>query len=513
MELLSNLELALVTALQFDNLLFCTLGVLIGMFVGVLPGIGHMAAITVLMPLTYYVPSTAALVMLAGIYYGAQYGGSIASILLNMPGTASTAVTCLDGYPMTRQGRAGVALFMTTVSSFVGSLMSIVALVALAPTLASFALKLISVDYFSMLMLGLVATAAMVAGNPFMGTASVCLGLALGLVGTDVNTGMLRFTFGVPQLFDGVNIVILAMSFLGLAEIIRSSKMGTEQYSLRVNNVTLRSLMPKIKDLRDSVWPTIRGGFVGIAVGILPGAGGGSMASLLSYAVERRVTRHPERFGKGAIEGITGPESANNATAQAAFIPTLTLGIPGDAIMALMLGALMIHGIQPGPRVISENPELFWGLVGSFVIGNLLLVILNIPLIRVWVEILRIPPRLLFPAVVTIVAVGAYSLSISHMDVLFVALFALAGYILVELGFEPAPVLLGFILGPLLEENFRRAMIVSDGSLAVFIERPVSATMLAFCALSIGWSIYGAIRKRKKGRSTSTEPVTAQTDA
>lgn len=503
MDILSNLEMALATALQFDNLAFCALGVLTGMFIGVLPGIGHMAAITVLLPLTFHVPSTAALIMLAGIYYGAQYGGSITSILLNLPGTASTAVTCFDGYPMTRQGRAGVALFMTTASSFFGSLMAIAALVTLAPSLAGFALKLISADYFSMLMLGLVATATMVAGNPFLGTASVCLGLALGMVGTDVNTGLIRFTFGITQLFDGVSIVVLAMAILGLAEIIRNSLASEQRYALSGQNVTMRSLMPTFKDIRESIWPTIRGGFVGIGVGILPGAGGGSMASMMAYALERRVSRDPQRFGKGAIEGITAPESANNSTAQAAFIPTLTLGIPGDAIMALMLGALMVHGIQPGPRVISDDPELFWGLVGSFVVGNFLLLVLNIPLIRIWVEILRIPSRLLFPAVVTIIAVGSYSLSLSYIDVLSVAAFALVGYLLIGLGFEPAPILLGFILGPLLEENFRRAMIVSGGSMEVFIERPVSATMLSLCALSIAWSVVSVIRKKRRKPATT----------
>lgn len=504
MEFLDNIQLALTTALAFDNLIYCLLGVTLGMVVGVMPGIGHFAAITMLMPLTFHAPPTASLVMLAGIYYGAQYGGSVASILLNLPGTASTAVTCLDGYPMAQQGRAGVALFITTIASFFGSIFAILALVALAPPLASVALRFVSVDYCAMMILGLVATAILVQGKPLMGIASVTIGLALGLVGTDVNTGMMRFTFGIPELFDGVSIVALAMALLGLTEVITSA--GRDNGDFRKHQrVTLRSLMPTAKDLRESWWPMVRGGLVGIGVGILPGAGGGSMASFLAYAVEKRTSRTPERFGKGAIEGITGPESANNATAQAAFIPTLTLGIPGDAIMALMLGALLIHGIQPGPRVVTENPELFWGLIGSFFVGNVLLLILNVPLIQVWVKILEIPYRFLFPAVVVLISVGVYSITQSYVDVLSVALFTLIGYIMVLIGFEPAPILLGYILGPLLEENFRRAMQLNHGDLTVFLTRPVSAAFLAVSAAIIVWTIASSLRMRRRLQAGAAE--------
>ncbi|MYZ50452.1 tripartite tricarboxylate transporter permease [Propylenella binzhouense] len=494
---LQNIDLALSTALAFDNLVYCMLGVTLGMIVGVLPGIGHFAAITMLMPLTFHAPPTASLVMLAGIYYGAQYGGSVASILLNLPGTASTAVTCLDGYPMAQQGRAGVALFMTTFASFLGSILAIVALVALAPPLAAVGLKFISADYFSMMVLGLVATAILVKGSPLLGVASVVIGLMLGLVGTDVNTGMIRFTFGIPQLFDGVSIVALAMALLGLSEVISSAGLKEEHVKMG-QRVTLRSLMPTAADLRQSWWPILRGSLVGIGVGVLPGAGGGSMASFMAYAVEKRISRTPHRFGQGAIEGITGPEAANNATAQAAFIPTLTLGIPGDAVMALMLGALLIHGIQPGPRVVTENPELFWGLVGSFFVGNVLLLILNIPLIQIWVKILQIPYRFLFPSVVTLIAVGVYSISHSYVDVLSVALFALVGYIMVLIGFEPAPILLGYILGPLLEENFRRTMMLTGGDLLVFVERPVSAAFLGVSLLIVLWTLLPALKARSK---------------
>ncbi|MGF7159355.1 TctA family transporter [Rhodoligotrophos appendicifer] len=496
-DFLHNMELALSTALVAENLWYCLLGVTLGMIVGVLPGIGHLAAITMLMPLTFHVPTTAALVMLAGIYYGAQYGGSVASILLNLPGTASTAVTCLDGYPMTRQGRAGIALFMTAVASFVGSILAVIVLILLAPPLARVALTFGSADYFAMMVLGLVATATLVQGNPLIGVASVVIGLVLGLVGTDVNTGTLRFTFDIPQLFDGVSIVALAMALFGLSEVINSAGRRSG-HTLRSENITLRSLIPTREDVRRSIAPILRGAGVGTGVGILPGAGGGSMASFMSYALEKRISRTPEQFGHGAIEGITGPESANNATSQAAFIPTLTLGIPGDAVMALMLGALLIHGVQPGPRVVTENPELFWGLVGSFFIGNLILLVLNIPLVGIWVRILKIPYRYLFPTVVVLIGVGVYSISYSYVDVLSVAVLGLAGYLLIQIGFEAAPMLLGYILGPLLEENFRRSLLLTDGDLMVFLTRPVSATFLAISALAILWSVVSSLRARAK---------------
>lgn len=496
MEFFSNIELAFVSAMTAENLLYCFLGVTLGMVVGVLPGIGHLAAITMLMPLTYHAPAAASLVMLAGIYYGAQYGGAVASILLNLPGTASTAVICLDGYPMAQQGRAGVALSLNVFSSFSGSILAILVLIALAPPLAQIALNFGSADYFAMMVLGLVATATLVQGSPLIGIASVVIGLVLGLVGTDVNTGTMRFTFGIPQLFDGVSLVALAMALFGLTEVI--SRAGRKVGHTGSKKVTMRSLIPSREDLRRSCLPILRGASVGTGVGILPGAGGGSMAAFMAYAVERRISKTPEIFGTGAIEGVTAPESANNATAQAAFIPTLTLGIPGDAVMALMLGALLIHGIQPGPRVITENPELFWGLVGSFFIGNLMLLILNIPLIGLWVKILQIPYRYLFPAVVVLVGVGVYSITYSSIDVLSVAVFALIGYVMVLVGFEPAPILLGYILGPLLEENFRRSLLLTGGDLTDFVSRPVSRTFLAISLVLVFWTVIGGVRARRR---------------
>ncbi|APX91653.1 hypothetical protein BWR19_01070 [Halomonas sp. 1513] len=496
MDLLESLQLGLATALTMENLLYCLLGVSVGMIVGVLPGIGHLAAVSLLMPLTFHVPATAALVMLAGIYYGAQYGGSIASILLNLPGTASSAVICLDGYPMSQKGRAGAALMITTIASFVGSCFAIIVLILMAPPLAQLALSFHSADYFSMMILGLVAAGSISQGRPLIGLASVVLGLLIGLVGIDVNSGAMRMTFGIPELFDGVSIIVIAMALFGVSEVISSiGKTGSGANKARV---TFRSLLPTRQEWRESGWPILRGSSVGTAVGILPGTGGGSMASFMAYAVEKRVSSKPETFGKGAVAGIASPEGANNAAAQSSFIPTLTLGIPGDAIMALMLGALMIHGIAPGPRVVTENPELFWGLVVSFLIGNLMLLILNIPLIKIWVKILQIPYRLLFPIIILLICAGVYSLDRSVMDVLLVAGFAGVGYLLIKLGFEAAPLLLGFILGPMLEENLRRSMLLSRGDFMVFLERPISASFLFLAALLLVWVAWGSFKPRKK---------------
>lgn len=496
MSFADSILLGFETAMSFQNLLYCLLGVTIGMVVGVLPGIGHLTAISLLLPLTFYAPVTAGIVMLAGIYYGAQYGGSIASIMINLPGTASSAVICLDGHPMAKQGRAGAALIITTIASFFGSVVAIVLLVALSPPLAQAALTFHSADYFSMMVLGLVAAGTLTQGKPVMGAASVLLGLWLGIVGTDVSSGALRFTFGQPQLFDGIGIVVIAMAFFGVSEVV--SSIGRDRTGAQMTGrVTLRSMMPTRGDLKKSLWPMARGSMVGSGVGILPGAGGGSMASFMAYAVEKRISKSPEKFGTGMVEGISAPESANNASAQSAFIPTLTLGIPGDPMMALILGALLVHGVTPGPTVLSETPELFWGLAVSFLIGNLMLLILNIPMMGLWIRLLQIPPRYLFPAITLFIAIGCYSASNVSFDVLLVAGLGLTAYLLVSIGFEPAPLLLGFVLGPLLEENFRRAMLISRGDATVFIERPISATFLVASLALVAWVAAGT-RKRKK---------------
>jgi TctA family transporter len=501
MEVFGMLGMGFATAFSPENLFYCFLGVFLGTFIGVLPGIGALATISMLLPLTFHVPATTAIIMLAGIYYGASYGGSTASILLNLPGTPSAAVACLDGYPMSKQGRAGVALFMTTIASFIGASLGIVILTLFAPRLAEVALSFGPADYFAMMLLGLVAAATLAQGSPAKGIAMVLFGLCLGMVGTDVQTGQQRFTFDIPYLSDGISLVAIAMGLFGVAEVIGSIGRVTNA-EVAAQKITMRSMMPKLDDWRRSWKPMLRGTGVGAFFGALPGAGG-TIASFMSYAMEKRIAKDPSRFGKGAIEGVTAPESANNAAAQTAFIPTLTLGIPGDAVMALMLGALIIQGIQPGPRLMTEYPELFWGLIASFWIGNIMLVILNIPLIGLWVRMLRIPYSILYPAILLFICIGVFSINNSYFDVLIVMFFGVVGYVMLKLKFEPAPLLLGFILGPLMEEHLRRAMLLSRGDLGVFIERPISASFLGITALLLAWAIYATIR----GRSAVVQPA------
>ncbi|MBS3997746.1 MAG: tripartite tricarboxylate transporter permease [Hydrogenophaga sp.] len=492
MDILNGLMLGLESAMQPVTLLYCFIGVFLGTLIGVLPGIGALATISLLLPITYHIPPTAAIVMLAGVYYGAQYGGSTASILLNLPGTPSSAVACLDGYPMAKQGRAGVALFMTTIASFVGSMLGILALILFSPSIAELGLKFGPAEYFSMMLLGLIAASTMASGSPAKGLAMVVLGLLLGTVGTDVNSGVARFDFGVPELMDGINLVALAMGIFGVSEVISSINQVRE--SEVKEKITMRTMMPTRKDVRDSIMPMLRGTGIGSFFGALPGTGA-SIASFMSYAVEKKIAKDPSRFGKGAIEGVTAPESANNAAAQTAFVPTLSLGIPGDAVMALMLGALIIHGIQPGPLLMTQQPELFWGLIVSFGIGNIMLMVLNLPLIGVWVAILRIPYRVLYPAILVFISLGVYSVNNNTFDVLMVAAIGAVGYAMAVLKFEAAPMLLGFVLGPLMEENLRRSLLLARGDLMTFIERPISAGLLGFGAALLLWSIWGALKR------------------
>lgn len=477
MTVIDSILIGFTAALSVQKLLYCLLGVTMGMLLGVLPGIGAMATISILLPVTFYVTADVGLIMLAGIYYGAQYGGSIASILLNLPGTPSSAVICLDGYPMSKMGRAGQAIFLTTIASFVGSCFAIALLLLFAQTAARLALTFGAAEYFSLMVLGLVTAAALARHGAIRGLAMVTVGLILGLVGTDVATGTYRYTFGVLELFDGLSIIAIAMGFFGVAEIISNLVQGMNRREVK-HKVGMRDLVPTGADLKESVGPMSRGSVIGALLGILPGTGA-AIASFVAYGVEKRISRTPEKFGTGHVPGITAPESANNAAAQASFIPTLTLGIPGDAVMALMLSALLIHGIQPGPLVIQTHPELFWGLVASFVIGNILLLILNLPLIGLWVRILSIPYRLLYPAILVLICVGVYSVNNSVFDIFQVIFFGVVGYGMMLLRLEPAPALLGFVLGPLLEENFRRALQLSRGDLTTFIDRPFSAALLA----------------------------------
>lgn len=481
MDLLSGLALGLQVAVTGEALLFCLIGVSVGMFIGVLPGIGPLAAVSMTLPITYHLQPMSALIMLAGIFYGAQYGGSTASILLNLPGTSTTAVTALDGYPLAKKGRAGVALFITTLTSFVGGCLAIVLVMSFAPALGQMALRFSSAEYFSLMLLGLVAAATMSLGSPLKGLVSVVAGLLIATIGMDSTSGTIRYSFGIMELQDGINLVAMAMGLFGVAEILKNAGKPREHHPQKVR---LRELVPTRQDMSESWKPALRGSFIGSVVGILPGAGP-TLASFLAYAFEKRVSRNPEKFGQGAIEGISSPEAANNASTQAAFIPTLALGIPGDAGMAVLLGAMMIHGITPRPEFFTTNADLFWGLVVSFWIGNLILLILNIPLIGFWVRILTIPQKYLFPGILFFICIGVYSVNNSAFDVITVIAFGIIGYLMNAYRYPTAPLLMGFVLGPMLEQHFRRALLFSRGDLLTFLERPISFAFLAATLLLV----------------------------
>ena len=482
-------------ALSADALLFCFIGVTIGTFVGVLPDVGALAAVSLCLPLTFYLDPTIALIMLAGIFYGAQYGSSTASILLNVPGTVTAAVTCLDGYPLTKQGKAGLALFVTTICSFVGGSIAIVLMMLFTPAIARAALEFSSAEYFMIMLLGLMVASTISSGSQVKSLAMVAVGLALGLVGTDINTGTMRFTFGQIELADGVSLVAIAMGLFGVAEILSSIK-GDAGTPLKAADVTFRSMLPSREEWRKIVGPTLRGTGIGAIIGALPGSGA-TVATFMAYAVERRVSKTPERFGHGAIEGIAAPEAANNSAVQAAFVPTLSLGIPGDALMAFLLGAMLIHGIVPGPRFLTEQPEMFWGLVASFWIGNVMLLILNIPLIGLWVRMLSIPYNILFPAMLFFICLGVYSLDYQVFDIFLVIFFGLVGFAMNRLGYPPAPLLLGFILGPMMEEHFKRALLMSRGSFSIFYERPISAGLLIIIVLLALLTLWRVLTARR----------------
>lgn len=487
MDILSNLSIGLSVALSAHNLLYCTLGVVLGMIVGVIPGIGALSAISMLFPITFYLDPTTALIMLAGIWYGTGYGGRTASILLNLPGTPSNAVTCLDGYPMSRQGRGGVALFMTTIASFVGGSFGILLLMLFAPVIAGFALNFGPAEYFALILLGLCSASVVSDGSMTKALAMTVFGLLLGVVGMDTTSGSVRYMFGLPELMDGISIVALAMGLFGVAEVITSIR-TVNMGQVDRNSTSFSSMIPTSDDIRRSWFPMLRGSSIGAFFGTLPGTGP-TVASFMAYAIEKRMAREPQRFGKGAIEGVMSPESADNSAEMTSFIPTLSLGIPGSATMALMLGVLMIHGIAPGPALVTNKPELFWGLVMSFWIGNLILLILNIPMIGLWVRLLRTPYHLLFPAVLVFICIGTFAVRNSVFDLWMVVAFGVIGYTMRLLEFPAAPLLLGFVLGPLMEDSFRRAMILSRGDFSYFIESPIAAVVLAATAGLLIWSI------------------------
>ncbi len=481
MELLNNIGLGFSVALTAMNLLYCLAGVFLGTLIGVLPGLGPTATIAMLLPVTFTLPPVSSLIMLAGIYYGSQYGGSTTSILVNVPGEAASVVTALDGYQMARKGRAGVALATAAIGSFFAGTVATIVLALFAPPLAEIALKFGPAEFFSLMVLGLLASLVLARGSLLHATGMVVLGLLLGLVGADVNTGTQRFTFGLPQLADGVGFVVVAMGMFGLAEIIRNLE-NEDDRSLLVSKIT--TLMPSREDWKRMIAPILRGTAIGSVLGILPGSGS-ILGSFAAYAIEKKVSKNSAEFGHGAIEGVAAPESANNAGAQTSFIPMLTLGIPSNPVMALMIGAMIIQGIQPGPSVITEQPALFWGIIVSMWIGNLFLVILNLPLVGMWVKLVSVPYQYLFPAILVFCGIGVFSLNNTEFDVYLMALFGVVGYIFVKLDCEPAPMLLAFILGPMMEEYMRRALLLSRGDPMVFLQRPISATMLGLAALAI----------------------------
>ncbi|MGI4718002.1 MAG: tripartite tricarboxylate transporter permease [Janthinobacterium lividum] len=494
MEIFANLALGLETAFTLQNLFYCLIGVFVGTAVGVLPGLGPIATIAMLLPATFGLPPISALIMLAGIYYGAQYGGSTTAILVNLPGESSSVVTALDGYKMARNGQAGKALATAALGSFFAGTVATVLLALFAPPLADLALKFGPAEYFSLMVLGLVASVVLASGSLLNAIGMVLLGLLLGLIGTDVNSGAQRYTFDMPELADGINFVIVAMGMFGIGEIIRNLE-HDEDRSLMMKKV--KGLLLTKDDLKRIAAPVLRGTVLGSALGILPG-GGAMLASFSAYSIEKKVSPNAKNFGKGAIEGVAAPEAANNAGAQTSFIPMLTLGIPSNPVMALMIGAMIIQGIQPGPAVMTEQPALFWGLIVSMWFGNLFLVVLNLPMIGLWIKMILVPYHRLFPAILMFCAIGVFSLNNNEFDVYLMALFGLFGYICAKLGAEPAPMLLGYIIGPMMEEYLRRALLLSHSDPMVFVTRPISAAMLAMAVVALVIVLLPSLRKKRE---------------
>jgi putative tricarboxylic transport membrane protein len=493
MDIFSNLILGFHTALSFQNMLFCFVGVFLGTLVGVLPGIGPVATISMLLPITFVMSPIPALIMMAGIYYGTQYGGSTTSILINMPGEASSIVTALDGYQMARQGRAGAALATAAIGSFFAGTVSTVLIAVLAPPLTEFALKIGSPEYFALMVLGLVASISLAQGSIVKALAMLVLGVLLGTVGQDMDTGTERFTFGIADLADGLEFVAIAMGLFGLCEIIRNLEDETTRTMITQK---VGGLMLTRADLRRISLPVLRGTILGSILGVLPG-GGAILASFAAYSIEKRISKTPRAFGTGMIEGVASPESANNAAAQTSFIPMLTLGIPATPVMALMIGAMVVQGITPGPTVMLQKPDLFWGLIASMWIGNAMLLVLNLPLVGIWVRLLSIPYQYLFPAIIGFCCIGILSISNNPFHVYTMIVFGLGGYLLMKFDFEPAPLLLGFVIGPMMEENLRRSFVLSDGDPRVFVERPVTAVLLAIAIIALVVAALPSIRQRR----------------
>jgi len=494
MEILLNLATGFEAILTPANLAYCFIGVLLGTAIGVLPGLGPGPTIAMLLPITFTLPPLSSLIMLAGIYYGAQYGGSTTAILINVPGETSSVVTALDGYQLARQGRAGLALATAAIGSFIAGTIATIVVAFAAPALASVALQFGAAEYFSLMVLGLVASVTLARGSLVKALGMIVLGLLFGLVGTDVGTGVQRFTMGIDELADGINFVALAMGMFGIAEILANleNERGRKPLARAVSG-----LLPSLAEFRQILPPIARGTVLGSMLGILPG-GGAILSAFASYSLEKKLAKDPSRFGKGAIEGVAGPEAANNAGAQTSFIPMLTLGIPSNPVMALMIGAMIIQGITPGPLVMTDEPVLFWGLIASMWVGNLLLVVLTLPLSGIWIRLLPVPYNLLYPAILVFCCIGVFSMNNLTADVYLMIFMGVLGYLLVKLDCEPAPLLLGFILGPMMEENLRRAMVLSRGDPTVFVTRPLSATLLALAAVALVIVLLPAVRAKRE---------------
>ncbi|HET9748445.1 MAG TPA: tripartite tricarboxylate transporter permease [Casimicrobiaceae bacterium] len=494
MELLSHLATGFGVALSAVNLLYALIGTLLGTLIGVLPGIGPVATIAMLLPTTYALEPVSALIMLAGIYYGAQYGGSTTAILVNMPGESSSVVTCLDGHQMARKGEAGAALAIAALGSFFAGSCATVLVAGVSLPLSALALKFGPAEYFSLMVLGLIGAVVLAQGSLVKAIAMIVLGLLLGIVGTDVNSGVERFTFGIPELSDGIGVVVVAMGLFGFAEIVLNLEATEKRDVIRTK---IKGLWLTLSQLRQAAPAVLRGTALGSMLGVLPG-GGAMLSSFASYSVEKKLAKDPSRFGRGAIEGVAGPESANNAGAQTSFIPLLTLGIPENAVMAMMIGAMTIHNIQPGPQVMTSNPQLFWGLIASMWVGNLMLVVLNLPLIGIWIRLLTVPYRLLYPAILLFCGIGVYTVNNTSFDVMQTAFFGAIGVLFAKLDCEPAPLLLGFVLGPMMEENLRRALLLSRGDPSVFATRPISAGLLAAAILLVLVITLPNMRRRRQ---------------
>jgi len=497
MDLINNLSLGFGVAFNTTNLIYAFIGCLLGTLIGVLPGVGPIATIAMLLPATYALPPVAALIMLAGIYYGAQYGGSTTAILVNLPGESSSVVTIIDGHQMAKRGRAGPALAAAGIGSFFAGCVGTLILASFAAPLTEVAFKFGPAEYFSLMVLGLIGAVVLASGSLLKAVAMIILGLLLGLVGTDVNSGVARFSFDIPELTDGIGFIIIAMGVFGYGEIIANLSVKEEDREVFTDKVS--NLYPNWEDIKLMTPAILRGTALGSMLGILPG-GGALLAAFAAYTVEKKTKLRPGEvpFGKGNIRGVAAPESANNAGSQTSFIPLLTLGIPPNAVMALMVGAMTIHNIQPGPQVMTSNPELFWGLIASMWIGNLMLIILNLPLIGIWIKLLSVPYRWLFPAIVLFCALGVYTTNNNTFDIWMVAIFGVIGYIFIKLGVEPAPLLLGFILGPMMEENLRRALLLSRGDWSVLVTRPLSATLLAIAAVLLIIVLMPAVKAKRE---------------